>query len=83
MPGQAVKLVDRMKADSKIDMENDWKVITLFVGGNDLCDYCDDKVYFSFHSYVRAMYTPLNPSFILQNWGMQGFTYFSYFCSKT
>ena len=46
MPGQAVKLVDRMKADSNIDMENDWKVITMFVGGNDLCDYCDDKVCF-------------------------------------
>ena len=27
--------------------------------------------------------TPLNPTFILQNWGMQGYTYFSYFCSKT
>ena len=58
MPGQAVKLVDRMKADSKIDMENDWKVITLFVGGNDLCDYCDDKVYFRFHlenSYIVSL----------------------------
>ena len=44
MPGQAVKLVDRMKSDSNIDMKKDWKVITLFVGGNDLCDYCDDKV---------------------------------------
>ena len=29
------------------------------------------------------MYTPLNPTFIKQNWGMQGCTYFSYFCSKT
>ena len=29
------------------------------------------------------MYTLLNPTFIQQNWGMQGFTYFSYFCSKT
>ena len=26
---------------------------------------------------------PLNPTFIWQNWGLQGFTYFSYFCSKT
>ena len=26
---------------------------------------------------------PLKPHFYMQNWGMQGFTYFSYFCSKT
>ena len=44
MPGQAEKLVERMKKESNIDFENDWKVITIFVGGNDLCEYCDDKV---------------------------------------
>lgn len=51
MPGQAVKLVDRMKSDSNIDMKKDWKVITLFVGGNDLCDYCDDKEHYSAENY--------------------------------
>jgi len=25
-----------------VDMGNDWKLITIFVGGNDLCDYCSD-----------------------------------------
>ena len=44
MPGQAEKLVERMKKESDIDFENDWKVITIFVGGNDLCDFCDNKV---------------------------------------
>ena len=44
MPGQAEKLVERMKKESNIDFENDWKVITIFVGGNDLCDFCDNKV---------------------------------------
>ena len=28
-------------------------------------------------------YTHLNPTFMKQNWGMLGHTYFSYFCSKT
>ena len=31
---------------------------------------------------VRVMYTSLNTSFKLQNWGMQGCTYFSYFGPK-
>ena len=30
-----------------------------------------------------AIYTLLNPTFKYKNWGMQGYTYFSYFCSKT
>ena len=33
--------------------------------------------------HVRVIYTPLYPTFIQQNWGMPGYTYFSYFCSKT
>ena len=44
MPGQAELLVKRMKSNSNIDFDNDWKVITVFVGGNDLCDFCEDKV---------------------------------------
>ena len=26
--------------------------------------------------HVREMYTPLNPTFIKKNWGLQGYTYF-------
>lgn len=45
MPGQAKLIVERMKADKNINFDEDWKVITLFVGGNDLCDFCGkDKV---------------------------------------
>ena len=43
MPGQARTIVDRMKADKNINFDEDWKVITLFVGGNDLCDYCGSE----------------------------------------
>ena len=28
----------------RIDFKNDWKVITMFVGGNDICDFCTDSV---------------------------------------
>jgi phospholipase B1 len=44
MPGQARMLVDKMKHDSHVHYNDDWKVITLFVGGNDLCEYCHDTV---------------------------------------
>jgi phospholipase B1 len=40
MPKQAKTLVERMKASKNIDFENDWKVVTLFVSGNDLCASC-------------------------------------------
>ncbi|XP_030575099.1 phospholipase B1, membrane-associated [Archocentrus centrarchus] len=47
MVQQARILVDKMKSDSRIDFYNDWKVITMFVGGNDICDYCTDSTFFS------------------------------------
>lgn len=43
MVEQARRLVRRLRKDKSVDFENDWKVVTLFVGGNDLCDYCEDK----------------------------------------
>ena len=44
MEAQAQLLVERMKSEPGVDFENDWKLITLFIGGNDLCDYCDEPV---------------------------------------
>lgn len=43
MPEQAMTLIDRMLNDTTIDYENDWKVITILVGGNDLCGYCGNN----------------------------------------
>lgn len=28
----------------RINFESDWKVISLFVGGNDICDHCHNSV---------------------------------------
>ena len=44
IPGQLANLTKVLQADPNIDFENDWKVITLWIGGNDLCRYgtvCD------------------------------------------
>ncbi|XP_004540396.2 phospholipase B1, membrane-associated isoform X1 [Maylandia zebra] len=55
MAGQARILVDKMKSDSRIDFNNDWKVITMFIGGNDICDYCKDTIYYSPRNVVRRI----------------------------
>nr|XP_033793551.1 phospholipase B1, membrane-associated [Geotrypetes seraphini] len=47
MPDQARKLIALMKSNSRINYQNDWKVITLFIGVNDLCNYCKDSNYHS------------------------------------
>ncbi|XP_071834337.1 phospholipase B1, membrane-associated-like [Apostichopus japonicus] len=43
LPRQARALINAMKDDPNIDFENDWKLITLFIGGNDLCGWCRNK----------------------------------------
>ncbi|XP_074065902.1 phospholipase B1, membrane-associated isoform X2 [Macrotis lagotis] len=47
LPSQARRLVDLMKNDARINFQEDWKIITLFIGGNDLCDSCNDPLYYS------------------------------------
>ncbi|GAB0187298.1 phospholipase B1, membrane-associated [Grus japonensis] len=42
VPAQVRRLVDRMKNDTRINMQTDWKIITLFIGGNDLCEFCNN-----------------------------------------
>ncbi|CAF0801092.1 unnamed protein product [Didymodactylos carnosus] len=40
MPYQAQLLIERMRTDQKCNFESDWKVVTFFIGGNDLCEFC-------------------------------------------
>ena len=39
---QAKSLVNLMRQSSRIDFANSWKLVTFFVGGNDLCKSCKD-----------------------------------------
>ena len=51
---QATNLVDRIKSDK---LNGKWKVVTLFIGGNDLCAMCDDTNTFSaenFYTHILA-----------------------------
>ncbi|GAB1289514.1 Phospholipase B1, membrane-associated [Apodemus speciosus] len=49
---QANKLVSLMKADTTINFQEDWKIITVFIGGNDLCASCKDDARFSPQNFV-------------------------------
>ncbi|XP_060790814.1 phospholipase B1, membrane-associated [Neoarius graeffei] len=53
LPSQTRALITRMASDSRIDFQNDWKVITLFIGGNDLCEFCIDPVFYSADNFMR------------------------------
>lgn len=41
MLGQAQWLVQQFKANTKVNYENDWKLVTIWIGSNNLCDVCD------------------------------------------
>ena len=45
------KLQDQDSTEGDISFENDWKVITMFIGGNDLCRICEDFVSISSGHY--------------------------------
>uniref|UniRef100_A0AC34FDJ5 Lipase_GDSL domain-containing protein n=1 Tax=Panagrolaimus sp. ES5 TaxID=591445 RepID=A0AC34FDJ5_9BILA len=42
LPGQALDLVQKLQTHSEIDINNDWKLLNIFIGGNDVCGYCKD-----------------------------------------
>ncbi|XP_041107443.1 phospholipase B1, membrane-associated [Polyodon spathula] len=58
--GQIRKLIDIMKTDERIDFQNDWKVVTLFIGGNDLCHSCEDEVLYSASNFQSRIQSALD-----------------------
>ncbi|TMS36592.1 hypothetical protein L596_003723 [Steinernema carpocapsae] len=45
LPSQAHDLISKLKSHPEvIDYENDWKLLNIFIGGNDVCGYCRDPV---------------------------------------
>ncbi|CAK8680401.1 phospholipase B1, membrane-associated-like [Clavelina lepadiformis] len=44
MTSQVNELIRRMKADNKTSFEHDWKLISIFIGGNDLCALDRDPI---------------------------------------
>ncbi|XP_059208658.1 phospholipase B1, membrane-associated [Centropristis striata] len=60
IPGQVRQLIDKIKNDAGVNFENDWKLVTLFIGGNDLCQYCNDRATLSPQNYSQHMMTSLD-----------------------
>ncbi|KAK4823848.1 hypothetical protein QYF61_007167 [Mycteria americana] len=60
VPAQVRRLVDRMKNDTRINFQTDWKLITLLIGGNDLCKFCNDPVHYSPENYTYNLQTALD-----------------------
>ncbi|XP_072313550.1 phospholipase B1, membrane-associated [Eucyclogobius newberryi] len=60
IPDQVTRLIEAMKSDSSVDFENDWKLVTLFIGGNDLCSYCHDRATLSPQKYSQHMMETLD-----------------------
>ncbi|XP_029452613.1 phospholipase B1, membrane-associated-like [Rhinatrema bivittatum] len=60
MSTQARTLIDLMRSSTEIQFQEDWKLITLFIGGNDLCQYCLDSEMYSAENYVRHIQAALD-----------------------
>ncbi|XP_073493559.1 phospholipase B1, membrane-associated-like [Phyllobates terribilis] len=55
LPDQVRRLIDLLRLLPEINFQEDWKIVTIFIGSNDLCDYCKDKVLFSADSFIHYM----------------------------
>jgi phospholipase B1 len=60
MLDQAKILLARFNTKKDCDLINDWKVITLFVGGNDLCLSCEDYNAYSPENYAKHIQDALD-----------------------
>jgi phospholipase B1 len=54
LPSQARQLVEMLSDNPAVNYTEDWKVITLWIGGNDLCAVCDGSSPFCFLLISRA-----------------------------
>jgi len=63
MLGQAQTIYNKLKqgeTQGKWSFANDWKVLSIFIGGNDLCDFCDDESRFSPANYKKNLESALD-----------------------
>ncbi|CAG01806.1 unnamed protein product [Tetraodon nigroviridis] len=44
LPSQTRHLIDTLRGYEGLNFESDWKLLTILMGMNDICDYCKDKV---------------------------------------
>ncbi|KAK2567691.1 Phospholipase B1 [Acropora cervicornis] len=52
---QAIDLVSRLKIMKGIDFKDDWKLLTVWIGTEDLCQVCKDADKFSPSSFIKYL----------------------------
>lgn len=57
---QAQEIILRMKNDPSVDIDNDWKIVTILSGNNDLCDYCKQRDNINQAAYYEHMTSALD-----------------------
>ncbi|KAG7282093.1 hypothetical protein CRUP_023609, partial [Coryphaenoides rupestris] len=55
LPGQTRHLIDTLRDYEGLKFEEDWKLLTILIGMNDICDYCKDKALFSVDNFIHYM----------------------------
>jgi len=60
MADQANELMLLMLENPAIDYYNDWKLVTIFIGGNDLCQFCNFPGYFTADAYYQGIQDALD-----------------------
>ncbi|KAG7240311.1 hypothetical protein INR49_027122 [Caranx melampygus] len=55
LPGQTRHLIDTLRGYEGLNFEQDWKLLTILMGMNDICDYCKDKALFSVDNFIHYM----------------------------
>ncbi|KAK5622492.1 hypothetical protein CRENBAI_002667 [Crenichthys baileyi] len=55
LPGQTRELIDTLRGYEGLNFEEDWKLLTILMGMNDICDYCKDKALFSVDNFIHYM----------------------------
>ncbi|XP_058846609.1 phospholipase B1, membrane-associated [Acipenser ruthenus] len=59
-PDQTRHLIDTFKNFSGMNYNEDWKLLTILIGNNDLCDYCKNKTLFSVESFIHNLTVALD-----------------------
>ncbi|KAK2843730.1 hypothetical protein Q7C36_011945 [Tachysurus vachellii] len=52
---QARNMIDTFKTYPGLNFAEDWKLVTILIGMNDICDYCKDKKLFSPDNFIKYL----------------------------
>nr|XP_015206486.1 PREDICTED: phospholipase B1, membrane-associated-like [Lepisosteus oculatus] len=57
---QTRHLIDTLKNYPGLSFEEDWKLLTILIGNNDICDYCKNKTLYSADSFIHNLTVALD-----------------------